>query len=373
MPFAGCGPEFTECEAEGWMNKTIRVGFMGATWPSRSHATGLLGIRNVILGAVSEPHDDKREGFVEMFGPMEQYSDYRDMLRASSLDAVVVGLPTGLHYAASRTALSRGCHVLCEKPPTTNAREMARLAALARENGLTYMFARQPRYTPESLEARRLVQGGRVGNVYHAEARWIRCRNIPWGAGGWFVNKAKGGGVLLDLGVHSLDNAWFVMGCPQPVEAVAGLHCAFSYLAPKGVEYTAEDAAVGLIRFRNGATLQFMVTFALNTAGLDAGEVEGLVNPEWGEVKIYGTKGGLDVRAGKLVSGRRKGVHVTHFRQPKNPVPVFTAQAREFIRAVRHHDEPMNSPKQAVMLMQMLDALKKSGETQRAVSIRTAK
>ena len=276
------------------MPRAIRLGFMGATWPCRSHAQGFAELKGCVAAAISDPVVETRQAFVETFGAMPEYADYRDMLKQADLDAVVIGLPTGMHFAAARASLAAGCHVLCEKPPTTNARHMAALAKLADEKGLTYMFARQPRFSAASLAARKLVGQGRIGKVYHAQGNWFRARGIPWGAGGWFVNKAKGGGVLLDLGIHSIDNAWFVMGCPRPVEAFAGLHCAFSHLAPKGVEYTAEDCATGMIRFEDGATLDFTVTFALNTAGPNAAKEDGPVRPEWGEARVYGVKGGID-------------------------------------------------------------------------------
>ena len=342
---------------------------MGATWPCRSHAQGFADSKGCVAAAVSDPAVETRRAFVESLGPMAEYDDYRDMLKRAELDAVVVGLPTGMHFAATRAALMAGCHVLCEKPPVTNAREMKKIAQVAKERGLTYMFARQPRFSAASLAARKLVSQGRIGKVYHAEGRWYRARGIPWGAGGWFVNKAKGGGVLLDLGIHSIDNAWFVMGCPRPVEACAGLHCAFPHLAPPGVDYTAEDCAVGMVRFEDGATLDFTVTFAMNTAGPNAAKVIGPARPEWGEVKVYGDKGGIDVFAGKLITGRKNDVKVSPLPVPKKEVPVFTAQSKEFLRAVRAQDAPMNSAAQAVMLMQMLEALAKSGETGRAVRI----
>jgi predicted dehydrogenase len=355
------------------MKKALRVGCMGAGWPSHQHAGSLAKIGGVELAAVCDPDVERRRKFLETHGRMQEYDDYRDMLRNAELDAAVVSLPTGMHCEAAVAALDQGLHVLCEKPPTRNVSEMLQVARLAKRKRLTYMFCRQPRYSAASLEARRLVQSGRIGQVYHAEGSWIRARNIPWGAGGWFVNKKKGGGVLLDLGVHAIDNAWFVMGCPRPVEVVGGLHCAFAPLAPKGVEYTAEDAAVGLVRFEDGATLQFMVTFALNTAGPDAKNAKGLIKPEWTEVRVYGTQGGIDVSAGKLILGREKEVEVQPLKKLRKVEPDFLLQAREFVRAVRAHDEPLNSASQAVMLMQMLEALRKSGENRRAERIRPAK
>lgn len=341
---------------------------MGGTWPCLSHAQGFKHLKGVELAAVSELDCVRRKDFAKKFGPMKQYGDYSDMLKHAALDAVVIGLPTALHFRASTKSLDAGLHVLCEKPPTTNSMEMKKIAKVAGKNALTYMFARQPRFSPDVLEAKRLVQKGTLGDVYYAEARWIRCRGIPLGRRGWFVNKAKGGGVLLDLGVHAIDNAWFVMGCPRPVEAFAGLYCAFSSLAPRGIEYTAEDAAAGMIRFEDGAMLHVVATFALNTGGYSAKCGKGTVRPEWTETSIYGTKAGIDVVGSNVFLGRRKGVRVVPLK-PKSTLGAFEGQAQEFVRAIREHEDPISSADQAVMLMQMLDALKKSGETKRTVRI----
>ncbi len=353
------------------MSRTVRIGVMGLGWPGRSHSEAFGEISGAKVVAISDPDAARRREFVKRFGETREFEDYRQMFRHADIDAVVNALPTGMHFATTRDALNAGLHVICEKPPTTRAAEMIKLARLAKSKRRVYMFCRQPRYYPQSLEARRLVAQGALGEVYLAESSLTRCRGIPLGAGGWFVNKKKGGGVLLDLGIHVIDNAWFIMGCPRPVEVMAGLYCAFSHLAPKGIEYTAEDAAVGQIRFANGATLRFMTTFALNTAGPEASKAKGLVKPEWGEIRLYGPRGGIDVNAGKLLLGRKNGVFAKDIK-PRSKLAPFTAQNRTFIQAIRKQGKPGNTAEQAVMLMQMLDALKKSGDTGRAVRIRKA-
>jgi predicted dehydrogenase len=337
------------------------MGIMGTGWPGRMHADALAVVPGARVAAVAEPDPERRARFVEAFGDAREFEDYRAMLKEGDLDAAVVALPTSMHYRACMDSLRAGCHVLCEKPPTTAAAEMVKVARAAGQRKLTYMFARQPRYGANVLAASKLVRQGRLGEVYHAESKGIRARGIPFGKGGWFVDRKKGGGVLLDLGVHMIDNPWFVMGCPRPVEAFGGAHVGFSHLAPKGVEYTAEDMAVGMVRFETGATLVFTVTFALNT--------EGPVS----EVKVYGRKGGVDVWGGKLIRGRGKDVEVVPLALPRKPRPPFEAQAREFVRAVRSGGEPLNSASQAVMLMQTLDALRKSAETGKSVRIPPAK
>ena len=144
-------------------------------------------------------------------------------------------------------------HVLCEKPPSNDATELIPVTQLAASKGLVYMFVRQSRFTAQLMEGRRLVQAGALGDVYYAETRWIRTR---WcSARGWRHDKAKGGGVLLDLGIHAIDNVWFMMGCPRPTEAMAGLYCNFAHLAPPEQTYTADDAACGFVRFENGMYL----------------------------------------------------------------------------------------------------------------------
>lgn len=341
---------------------------MGTGWPGRTHTEAFQKLPGAVVAAVSDPLPERRAFFIEKYGRMAEFDDYREMIRGCELDAVVNALPTGMHYATTRACLEAGLHVLCEKPPTTTAKEMIAIARIARKKGLVYMFCRQPRFDPNRLEARRLVMAGKLGEIYAAESSWIRCRGIPWGAGGWFVNKAKGGGVLLDLGLHVIDNVWFVMGCPRPVEVMAGLYCAFSHLAPKGVEYTAEDAVMGQIRFENSAMLRIMTSFALNTGGPGAKESKGKIRPEWGEARIYGTKAGIDVIAGKLLLGARDGVLVKPLA-PKSKLHPFIVQGKSFLSAITRNEPPANTPEQAIMLMQMLGALKQSGETGRAIRI----
>ena len=351
------------------MAKTVKIGIMGTGWPGRSHTEAFGKISGAKVVAVSDVDADRRAAFVKQFGKMAEYADYKEMLKNKDLDAVVIALPTGMHYNVTKESFAAGMHVLCEKPPTATAGEMEELAKQAADKGLVYSFCRQPRFNPNPLEAKRLVEKGTLGDIYMAESAWIRCRNIPFGAGGWFVNKAKGGGVLLDLGIHVIDNAWFVMGCPKPVEVMCGMYCAFSDLAPEGVQYDAEDGVMGMIRFENGAMLRFMTSFALNAGGHGVGSAEGVIKPEWGEVRLFGTKAGIDVNAGKLLEGKGKdGVKVKPLK-PKTKLPPFVLQGKSFINAIRDGGEPANSASQAVMLMQMLEALRTSGETKRAVQI----
>jgi predicted dehydrogenase len=149
---------------------------------------------------------------------------------------------------------------------------------------------------------------------------------------------------------------------------MAGLYCTFADLAPPEQTYTADDAACGFVRFENGCTLHFAVAFSLNTTNRHTPAAESdLVKSEVQEFHLYGTKAGLE--SGKLLVGTPDGVKVKPIKAPPQKADDITLQAREFIRAIREEDEPLNPGSQAVMLMQMLDGAMKSSEIGSAVPI----
>lgn len=352
------------------MTKKLHVGVAGCRWVGRCHAEGFSRRKDVELTALADQDADIRNDVGNTLGFKQTFEDYKQMIRGADLDAVVVALPTFMHFEACMTALRAGCHVLCEKPPTSTLAEMTGIAGEAEKRGLVYMFGRQPRFSPNVQAARRLVARSVLGDVYHAEASWVRARWRGLAGRSWRLDRKLGGGVLLDLGVHAIDEAWFCMGCPKPVEISAGMHTAFRRFAGHRASYTADDAAAGFVRFANGATLSFEVTFALNTPGPDGLDQYTNKTPEWGSTRLYGTKAGLDVKRGLLTTGGLDGVSVRPITA-KGSTPVFEAQAREFVRAIQTGRPPLNSADQAVLLMRMLDAARRSGDTGRSVGIAT--
>jgi predicted dehydrogenase len=133
----------------------------------------------------------------------------------------------------------------------------------------------------------RRARGGELGEVYYARARSVRRSGIPdWGA--HFVR--AGGGAFRDMGVHVLDAAWWMAGCPEPVsvKGVAG-----AKFGPRGLgfwefrpgrpdlaaQYAADDYGCGLIRFAGGAGLQVESFWASH-------------QPPEVQIELFGTEGG---------------------------------------------------------------------------------
>ena len=194
------------------------------------------------------------------------------------------------------------------------------------------------------------------------------------------VNKDAGGGVLLDLGIHTIDDAWFCMGNPEPESVFCSMHCGFSYLAEGRndltMPYNADDLTTAMIRFAGGATLTTSASFAGNRvkrADHDRDDTGPISNSEWLELGVYGTKAGIDVQHQRVVSHHKKGVTVKPLVVPKRLEKMpsgFEGLIGDFADAIASNRPPLNDARQAVQLMRMLDGLKKSAQTGRSVAIR---
>jgi predicted dehydrogenase len=311
--------------------------------------------------------DEARRGdFEAAYAPQKSFSDYDELLQEAELHAVIVCLPNYLHFPASLAALEAGKHVFCEKPPTLNAAEMKILQNEATKRGLMYFFGRQFRFTPGMRAAKQLIEAGRLGTIYHAKATWVRSRGIPQGIGGWFTEKKRsGGGALIDIGVHALDSAWYLMGTPRPVSVSAQVYRNFQHLVSDPV-FDVEDAAFAFIRFDNGAVVHLETSWAGNlTDDIPEGQYFGR---ELNNSIIYGTRGTLRLKPLTLFEDQNGALETIPLELPDS-ADSFELQLRNFVEAVRGREEAINNAEQAFELMEMLDAIYASSTTGREVPI----
>jgi predicted dehydrogenase len=318
------------------------------------------------LYACADLEVERRREFVATFAPQKSVGDYHELLQDPQLDAAIICLPNFLHFPAALAALEAGKHVFCEKPPTMNAAEMKVLHEEAKRRGLVYFFGRQFRFTPGMRAAKELIAAGRLGRIYHAKATWVRSRGIPLGIGGWFTEKQRsGGGALIDIGVHALDSAWYLMGAPRPVSVSAQVYRNFEHLVKTPV-FDVEDAAFAFIRFENGAVVHLETSWAGNLPDdIPQGQVFGR---ELNNATIYGTKGTIRLKPLTLFEDRN-GALVTVPIELPDEADSFELQLRNFLDAVAGRGEAINNADQAVQLMEMLDAIYASSHLGREVPI----
>jgi predicted dehydrogenase len=347
--------------------KALRFGIIGVGWPGEQHAKAIAAIKSARLHSCADTDGERLCLFAEAHKPAKGFSDFHELLRDPELDAAIVCLPNFLHFPASLATLEAGKHVLCEKPPTMNAAEMRVLRDEAAKRGLIYFFSRQFRFTPALRTAREIIAQGRLGTIYRARATWVRSRGIPPGVGSWFTDKERsGGGALIDIGVHALDTAWFLMGTPRPISICAKTFRNFAHLVPAPI-FDVEDEAHAFIRFENDAIVELETCWAANlTDDIPIGPA--WVGRESNNCVLFGTKGTLRLKPLTLFedqNGKLETVPVDSSYTENS----FEMQLRNFAGAIRGEGEPMNNAEQAFELMEMIDGIYASSELGREVPV----
>ena len=118
------------------------------------------------------------------------YTDYKELLKDESIDAVDICTPNYLHSIIAVDAFKAGKHVLCEKPDAVDVTEVLKMKNAADEAGKVLMVIRNNRFATASQYAKKYIEDGKMGEIYCGRCGWQRRRGIP-GKGGWFTTKEQ--------------------------------------------------------------------------------------------------------------------------------------------------------------------------------------
>jgi predicted dehydrogenase len=275
------------------VERTVRVGVIGLGYAGETHLKSYRRVPGVEAVALAGLEEAKLRELGETYGVPNLYRSWEELVAREDLDAVSIGAPNHLHAPIAIAALKSGKHVLCEKPLARTGEEAGSIVAVAQEAERILHVAFNHRERGDVRVLKRHIREGNLGRIYHAKATWMRRNGIP-GMGSWFTSKAMaGGGPLIDLGVHVLDMALYLMDEPG-VETVT---CAtYAELGPRGRggrgddltivsdAYEVEDLAIAFMRLRGGATLSLETGWATYREG---GDNFGLT--------LFGTEGGARI------------------------------------------------------------------------------
>jgi predicted dehydrogenase len=214
---------------------------------------------------------------------------------------------------------------------------------------------------------------GRFGDLTHVEANYIRRRGIP-GRGSWFTSKEiAGGGALMDIGVHALDLALYLLDFPEIVEVTGqtrsefGTQEDYTYLQMWGEDagherFDVEDSVGAFIRCADGRTISLDVAWAAN-------------RPSNNEFVVRGTGAGahLDRSTGEMTVYETSPDGAAHFSDTQVETRERDAHAAEqetFLRAVAAGERPgRNTVEQGLAVQRVMDAIYRSSEAGRAVRL----
>jgi predicted dehydrogenase len=255
---------------QNYTGKKLRMAIIGCGGIAQVHLGALQNFPDVEIVAGVDIDPDRLKVMAEKWNVKDTFSDWKKMLKEVQPDAVNICTPNSLHAAPAIDAANSGCHVLTEKPMAMNPRECQRMIDASKKAGKKLAVGFQYRYHPNTDYLLRAREAGTFGNVMFVKCQALRRRGIPnWGVFG--QKELQGGGPMIDIGVHVIEMAHYVMGSPKPVAASGNT---WTYLGnkPSNVAsmwpnwdyktYTVEDLAIGQIRFDNGALLHIEASFA---------------------------------------------------------------------------------------------------------------
>jgi len=195
----------------------IRVGLIGFGMAGRVfHAPLISSVDGLELTAVMERTSNK---VAERYPGINVYRTTEEMLADAALDLLVVATPNGIHYPLAKEILGAGRNVIVDKPMTVTSAEAAELIGLARKSNLLLAPFHNRRWDSDFLTIRKLLDEGRLGRIVSLESRFERWRPAPLTERKWKEDAESGGGILLDLGPHLVDQALTLFGKPQAVNA----------------------------------------------------------------------------------------------------------------------------------------------------------
>jgi predicted dehydrogenase len=264
-------------------------------WAGHQHADAYAELPGVELAGIAGLEEPVRAALARKHGVERHVADWQELLEDDSLDVVSVAVPTFLHHPITVAALEKGLHVLCEKPIARTVQEADEMVQAAQRSGrvLDVAFNHRRRGDIETLKA--VVDSGRLGRIYYAKAWWLRRTGIPT-LGSWFTSAEQaGGGPLLDIGIHVLDYALYLLGQPGVSTVTASTYDLLGTAGFGGSpesdktgdagRFDVEDLATAFLRLDDGATLLLEASWATHrTAGDEFG------------VTLFGTEGGADLR-----------------------------------------------------------------------------
>jgi predicted dehydrogenase len=330
----------------------VRVGIVGCGYQGRLLAEAIAKTDTLLLTACADPVRDAAAGAAALVRDADIYASADELLERGDVDAVIIATPHHVLQEIALAAIGDGKHVLAEKPIAMNEREAARIEEAAAQAGICFMAGYSLRFFVAQRRVYDLVTDGAIGEVQAVTA--------GMGQGplsDWFAKAEMGGGALLYLGSHLVDEVlWFVQD--DPVQVYADVR--------RRRDTGTDDTSAFQVRFAKGAVAQCLVTQA----------VEG-----WFDfVSIYGQNGRIGLTSSNWL---RYEISVAStvlpaYAQPTTICPslrgdplmmMLVPEVEEFAAAIQEDRPPAITASDGRQVLKVLDAVTESARIRAPVRV----
>jgi predicted dehydrogenase len=370
------------------MSKPLNIGMIGYGFMGRAHSNAYRQVGpffpssyRVVLKAACARDAAKAKAFADQWGYESIETDWRKLVERKDIDVIDICTPNNLHKEIALAAAANKKMILCEKPLAMNGPEGKEMVAAVEKAGVANMVWYNYRRIPAVTLAKRLIDEGKLGKVFHYRAKflqdWTIKADLPQGGQGlWRLDvAAAGSGVSGDLLAHCIDTAIWLNG---PMTSINALTETFvkermHNLTGKVEKVGIDDACIFMGRFANGSLANFESTrYARGHKALYTFEINGEnMSLAWDLHDLHRLQV-FDYRDEGKTRGW-KSVHVTD-NSPDHPymdkwwVPglaigydaSFTHQVADFIAALEKGEKARPDFRDALGTQLVLDAITES-------------
>jgi predicted dehydrogenase len=347
---------------------TLRIGLLGSGFILDTfHIPVLKELGQVVdLTAVAGRNSGKLEVFRKRWGIQKAYSGENNIEKLCSdpeVDVVIVALPNYLHLNAIQSAAENHKHIICEKPLARNAKEALDALNSVQRYSVMHCYAENQLFIPQIVKARQLIRDGALGKLTGVRSR--EAHSGPHSA--WFYDADKaGGGVLLDMGCHSIETARNLINSkPLAVDA---------WCATLQHKIKIEDNSLVLVKYEGECLSQCENSWTAK-GGLDI------------RFEIYGTEGSIFIDVTRETGMRlfttgkeRIGYVIEKADQTAGWLFPLTSEAytygyfdelRYFLHAISTGEQPLETFRDGYVVNQLMDAAYNSArDTEKWVGLR---
>lgn len=334
----------------------MKIAMLGSGFIARFYATSLHAQRRKdVVYTVYSRNIANAKRFADDYNLSHFTDNMEEAINHPEVEVVLISLPNHLHEAAVAAAAKAKKHVLCTKPLGRTAAEAKRMLAMVEEAGVFGGYLEDLCYTPKFLKSIASVKEGSIGKVL-----WTKSREAhPGPHSDWFWDKDKsGGGVIIDLACHCVEiGRGFIGKDVKPLEVMCW---ADTQVHP----IEAEDHAIGLVKYANGAISQFEVSWTFR-GGMDLRD------------EVMGTEGSIwlnsFLRTGFEMFSTGKGGYVAEKAEVNNGwlFPVgdeahelgYPNMFTDMFDAIENYRQPLESFYDGYIVNAILDAAFASAKT----------
>jgi predicted dehydrogenase len=322
----------------------LSFGLVGCGRIAQTHLEAIVGAADCKLSAVADVREDAARSVAAQY-ECTAHGDYRKLLDAGRLDAVVVCTPPSSHYEIAGFFLDHGIHVLCEKPLAVTTQEGEGLVAKAESADRLLMMASKFRYVDDVIRAKGIVDSGILGNVILFEN--VFCSKVDMRERWNSKRSVGGGGVLVDNGTHSVDIARFLLGPIVKVQAEEGRRVQ---------DLDVEDTCRLYLRTAGGA--------------MGAVDLSWSVHKERDAyIEVFGPEGVLSIGWKGSKYRQSEKLQWVSFGKGYDKGAAFTRQLRNFVGSIRGREAPLINAEDSLESVRVIEAAYRSLEMDKWVEV----